>query len=70
MVQESYSIDIKCRNCKRQNWITKIPIGKEVNDYLEEESIRCRVCNCLLFNPKPPKEEKDNKKKDLKGGSK
>lgn len=59
MVEKTfYSVDIKCKNCKKMNWLNKVPGGVHVDEYLDDENIRCRVCNCLLFVPKPLKEIK------------
>lgn len=55
---EYYSVDFKCKNCKRMNWLNKIPQGTELNDFLEEDNTRCRACGCLLFVAKKPKETK------------
>lgn len=57
-MQKTYSIDFKCKNCKRLNWVTGIPVGTELNDFLEDDNTRCRVCGCLLFIQKKTKEEK------------
>lgn len=55
---ETYSIDFKCKNCKHMNWLKGIPIGTELNDFLEDDNTRCRVCGCLLATPQKTKETK------------
>ncbi len=53
---EKYNIDLKCSNCGAVNWITGIPTGTLVQDYIENK--KCRNCNCLIIKPKEEKKEK------------
>lgn len=53
---EKYQTNRKCKNCEAINWFF-IEKGKTVEEYLNEEKINCRSCNCPLFKEEKEKEE-------------
>jgi len=55
----NYQAEIKCKNCKRTNWITGIPTGKTIEEFCLDKGRVCRVCGCDLFKEKEEKDEKD-----------
>lgn len=59
----TYQAEIKCKNCKRINWIPQIPIGTTIEEFCLNKAQECRVCGCDLFIEKKEKEEKKPKKK-------
>lgn len=46
---ETYSSEIRCKNCKKINYIFKVPKGKKVEEFLEEEKLNCINCECALY---------------------
>lgn len=63
MEKEYYYAETKCKNCKKVNYFNKIPNGKTINEYLDEEGTKCRVCGCLLFYEKESKPKAKGRKK-------
>jgi len=63
---ETYQTEVKCKNCKRNNWITGIPKGKTVEEHCFSLAEECRVCGCDLFTEKEEKETKEKKSNDKK----
>lgn len=57
---ETYSVDVKCRNCKRTNYVVGIKKGKAVEQHCLDDGINCNSCDCPLF----VEEEEKPKKKD------
>ncbi len=57
-----YQMEIKCRNCKRTNWIIKIPIGLTVKDFCLNEEKTCIICGCYLFKKEEEKKEDEDDK--------
>ena len=57
---EKYAVEVKCKNCKRINWINGIPQGKTVEDHCLDLGGICKICGCELFKEKEEKEENIN----------
>ena len=54
MTQE-YSVNLKCCNCKKQNWNIKIPIGTTVAEFGEQENKICDRCGCSIIKVREKK---------------
>jgi hypothetical protein len=53
-----YQANRKCKNCDSVNWFS-IETGTTVEEYVDEEKILCRSCNCSLFKEKEEKAEEE-----------
>ena len=58
-MDETYRVDLKCNNCKRQTWNLKVPMGMSVEEFGEENNPKCDHCNCLLIKVKEKKKEEE-----------
>jgi len=47
--QFNYNNKIKCKNCKNCKWIL-IPKGIPIKEFCEQNSLKCDVCECLIFS--------------------
>lgn len=56
-MEEKYSVELKCQNCKRVNYIRGIGMGQEVQEFLLSKNIFCSSCGCHIVKIKDKKEE-------------
>jgi hypothetical protein len=56
MTEETYNSEVKCKNCKKINYILKIPKRTLIEKFLEENQINCSNCECSLYKEKEEKE--------------
>ena len=61
-MEKQYSAQVKCKNCKTDQWLHQIPKGTTIKNYCLDEGLKCSSCDCLLFE----EEEKDAKKERRK----
>jgi len=52
MTDETYNTEEKCKNCKRTNYINKIPRGTTVEEFLDDKKLKCTTCGCPLYKEK------------------
>lgn len=52
MTEETYNSEVKCKNCKKISYISKIPKGTKIEKFLEEEKVNCTNCECALYKEK------------------
>lgn len=57
---ETYTANVKCKNCASQNWLHGIPKGQTIDNYLENHPTNCEHCSCLLPNGKPKESDADD----------
>ena len=52
----NYSADLRCKNCKRVNWLV-VEKGKSVRDHCLDDELKCPNCDVVYF-----KEEENDAK--------
>lgn len=60
----TYTIDLKCQNCKKWHWI-KIPLGVSIEQFGEDENKTCGYCGCQVIKVKEIKEKEEKKSKEI-----
>lgn len=53
---ETYKVDLKCCNCKKQNWNIEIPTGVTIKEFGKVKNKNCSYCDCHIIKRKEKKE--------------
>jgi len=53
---EKYRLDLKCRNCGKNNFNVEIPMGTTIEEHGEKENPLCDRCGCSIIRQKQKKE--------------
>jgi Zn finger protein HypA/HybF involved in hydrogenase expression len=63
---ETYRVDIKCFNCKANNWNVQIPRGMSLEEFGDQSNVKCERCGCFAIKVKQKKETKVKIKEEKK----